>query len=144
MPPRCSNVDSADTQSSTCVFNGRSLPFTPAHQLNLSARFEQSVGDDSKVYAEVDSRFLSRRFMSQSNLFWLPSYNQFDFRVGGEFGKFTVEGFVDNAFKNTAPRSGSSTVDYGYFDLNSFNLPRAALLALAPKRTWGIRLGAKF
>ena len=144
VPPRCSNVDSADTQTGNCTFNGHTLPFTPEHQLNLSARYEQKVGDDSKVYLEADSRFLSRRFMSQSNLFWLPKYEQVDFRAGYEFGKFSIEAFVENAFGNKAPRAGSSTVDYGYFDLNSFNLPRAALVALAPKTTWGFKLKASF
>ena len=144
IPPRCSNVDAADTQSGNCNFNGRSLPFTPEHQLNLSPRFEQNVGADSKFYFEADSRFLSRRFMSASNLFWLPKYEQVDFRMGFEFQNFTIEGFIENAFNNKAPRTGTSTVDYGYFDLNSFNLPRGALVALSPKTTWGIKLGAKF
>jgi iron complex outermembrane recepter protein len=144
VPPRCSNVDSADTQSPICSFNGHTLPFTPTHQWNLSARYEESVGDDSKFYFEADSRFVTKRYMSASNLFYLPYYSQFDFRVGYEWKNFSLEGYVENAFANKAPRSGTSTVDYGYFDLNSFNLPRGALLALAPRTTWGVRLGAKF
>jgi iron complex outermembrane receptor protein len=144
VPPRCSNVDSADTQSPICDFSGRSLPFTPRHQLNLSARYEANVGGDNMAYLEADTRFVSRRFMSASNLFWLPSYNQTDLRAGVEFGNFSVEGYVDNLLKNKDPRTGSSTVDYGYFDLNSFNLPRGALLALAPRRSFGVRVGAKF
>ncbi len=144
VPPRCSHVDAADTQSGNCNFSGRDLPFTPKHQVNLSARFEQSVGDDSKFWIEADTRFLSRRFMSASNLFWLPSYNQTDVRTGFEFGNFSIEGFVENLLKNKDPRTGTSSVDYGYFDLNSFNLPRGALVALAPRRTFGVKLGAKF
>jgi iron complex outermembrane recepter protein len=144
VPPRCSNVDSADTQSAICSFNGRTLPFTPKHQASLSARFEQPVGDDNKLWFEVDSRFVSRRFMSAANLFWLPAYNQTDIRMGFKFANFSIEGYVDNALKNTDPRTGSSSVDYGYFDLNSFNLPRGALVSLAPRRTFGLKLGAKF
>jgi iron complex outermembrane recepter protein len=144
IPPRCSNVDSADTQTPNCSFNGHTAPFTPKHQLNLSARFEQPVGDDNKFWIEADTRFVSKRFMSASNLFWLPSYNQTDLRLGFEFGNFSIDGFVENLLKNKDPRTGTSTVDYGYFDLNSFNLPRGALVALAPRRTFGVRLGAKF
>ena len=144
VPPRCSNVDSADTQSPVCSFNGRQLPFTPKNQLNLSARVEQPVGENGKLWFEADSRFLSKRFMSASNLFWLPSYNQVDLRMGYEWDNFSLQAFVDNAFKNTDPRTGTSTVDYGYFDLNSFNLPRGALVTLAPRRAWGIKVGAKF
>jgi iron complex outermembrane recepter protein len=143
VPPRCSNVDSSDTQTPNCSFNGRSAPFTPEHQLNLSARFEKPVGD-AKLWIEADTRFVSRRFMSASNRFWLPAYNQTDLRAGIEFGKFSIDAYVDNVFQNNAPRSGSSTVDYGYFDLNSFNLPRGALVALAPRRAFGVRVGAKF
>ncbi len=144
IPPRCSNVDSADTQTANCSFNGHELPFTPKHQLNLSARYETEVGEDGKFYFETDSRFVTKRYMSASNLFFLPYYTQFDFRVGYEWKNFSIEGYVENAFGNNAPRSGTSTVDYGYFDLNSFNLPRGALLALAPRTTWGVKLGAKF
>jgi outer membrane receptor protein involved in Fe transport len=144
VPPRCSNVDAVDTGSGNCNFTGRDLPFTPKHQLNVSARFEQEMGDDNKAWFEVDSRWLSRRFMSASNLFWLPAYNQTDIRAGVQFSNFSIEAFVENVFNNKAPRSGSSTVDYGYFDLNSFNLPRGALVALSPKTTWGIKAGAKF
>jgi iron complex outermembrane recepter protein len=144
VPPRCSNVDSADTQSPICSFNGRTLPFTPKHQLNLSARYEANISGDTKAWIEADTRFVSRRFMSQSNLFWLPAYTQTDLRAGLRFGKFSVEGYVENLLKNKDPRTGSSTVDYGYFDLNSFNLPRGALVALAPRRSFGLKLGAKF
>ena len=144
LPPRCSNVDSADTQTPNCSFNGRRLPFTPEHQLNLSARFEQKVGDNDKAYFEADGRILSRRYMSQSNLFWLPKYEQVDLRAGYEFGQFSIEAFIENVLNNRAPRTGTSTVDYGYFDLNSFNLPRAALVALSPQRSWGIKAGVKF
>jgi outer membrane receptor protein involved in Fe transport len=144
IPPRCSNVDAADTQSGNCNFTGRSLPFTPKHQVNLSARFEQPIGEENKFWIEADTRFLSKRYMSASNLFWLPSYNHTDVRAGIEFGTFSVEAFIDNVLKNNAPRSGTSSVDYGYFDLNSFNLPRGALVSLAPRRTFGMKVGAKF
>jgi iron complex outermembrane recepter protein len=144
--PRCSNVDSADTQTPNCSFNGNTVPFTPKHQLNLSARLEQPVGaGDNLLSFEVDTRFVSRRFMAASNLFWLSAYNQTDVRAGFEFGgNYSLEAFVDNVFKNTDPRTGTSTVDYGYFDLNSFNLPRGVLVALAPRRSFGVRVGAKF
>jgi iron complex outermembrane recepter protein len=144
IPPRCSNVDAADTQSGNCNFNGHMLPFTPEHQLNLSARFEQPVGDNGKLWFEADGRILSRRFMSASNLFWLPAYEQVDLRAGYDFGQFSLEAFVENVFNNKAPRSGTSTVDYGYFDLNSFNLPRGVLASLSPRPTWGIKAGVKF
>jgi iron complex outermembrane recepter protein len=144
VPPRCSNVDSADTATPNCSFNGKTAPFTPKHQLNLSGRIEQPVSDDATLSFEVDTRFLSKRFMAASNLFWLPAYTQTDVRAGYDTGTFTIEAFVDNVFANKDPRTGTSAVDYGYFDLNSFNLPRAVLVALAPRRTFGVRVGAKF
>lgn len=143
LPPTCSNVDSAETQTANCDFEGKSLPFTPENQLNLSARFEQPIGSDMLMF-EVDTRFVSKRYMSASNQFWLPSYNQTDVRAGYRFGNINLEAFVDNIFQNDAPRTGSSTIDYGYFDLNSFNLPRAAVVALAPRRSFGVRAGIKF
>ncbi len=144
IPPRCSNVDSAETQTSNCDFEGKSLPFTPEHQINASARWEQPIGDDSLLTFEVSTRYLTKRYMSASNQFWLPAYAQTDINAGYRFGNISIEAYCDNLFDDGSPRSGSSTVDYGYFDLNSFNLPRAAIVALAPKRTVGIRAGFKF
>jgi iron complex outermembrane recepter protein len=143
IPPRCSNVDSADTLTANCSFNGKFAPYTPESQFNASARFELPIGE-SKAWVEVDGRYLTKRFLSASNLAWLPAYANVDLRLGFDVGKFKVEGYVENLFNSKAPRTGSSTVDYGYFDLNSFNLPRGMLVALAPKRSFGIKIGAKF
>ena len=107
-------------------------------------RREQPSGAGGKVWIEADYRYQSLRFMSASNRFWLPAYSQVDLRAGLDWHNVSFEGYVENLFNNGAPRSGSSTVDYGYFDLNSFNLPRAALLALAPKPRFGIKAGIKF
>jgi iron complex outermembrane recepter protein len=142
--PRCSPIDSAETQTTNCSFNGKFVPFTPKHQLNVSARFETAVSGDNKAYFEVDSRFVAKRFMSANNRFWLPSYTQTDMRAGVMFGKISVDAWVENVFKNTDPRTGSSTVNYGYLDAVNGNLPRGAIVALAPRRTFGMRVGSKF
>jgi iron complex outermembrane recepter protein len=143
VPPRCSHVDSADTQSAICSFTGKFAPYTPESQFNASARYELPMGD-GKAWIEVDGRYLTKRFLSASNLSWLPAYTNVDLRMGFDVGKFKIEGYVENLFNSKAPRTGSSTVDYGYFDLSSNNLPRGMLVALAPKRSFGIKIGAKF
>jgi iron complex outermembrane recepter protein len=144
VPPRCSNVDSAETQTPNCSFNGKAVPFTPSHQLNISARYQQEVLPDITGYVEAEMRFSSDRFMSAANLAYLPSYSQTDLRLGIQGAQWSLEAWVNNLFNNLDPRTGTSTVDYGYFDLNSFNLPRAYLVALAPKRAFGVRAGYKF
>jgi outer membrane receptor protein involved in Fe transport len=144
VPPRCSNVDSAETQTPNCSFNGKTVPLTPENQLNLSARFEQPISKSARAWIEVDTRFLSKRFLAASNLAFLPAYNQTDLRIGIDADHWRLQAWVENIFENSAPRTGSSSVDYGYFDLNSFNLPRGYLVALAPRRAFGVRAGYKF
>ncbi len=131
-------------QSAICTFNGHYLPFTPKHQLNLSARLEQGVGENGRVYVRERCAVRVEALHGAVEPVLAAGLQPDRLRAGYDFGNFSIEGFVDNAFNNKDPRSGSSTVDYGYFDLNSFNLPRGALVALAPRPTWGIRLGAKF
>lgn len=142
--PRCGPTDSAETGTPDCTFTGNKSPQTPANQLNLSARYEYPVSEELKLWAEVDGRYLSRRFLAASNLAWLPSYWQADARIGVTSDQWGVEAYVKNLFDDDTPRTGTSSVDYGYFDLNAFQLPRGYLVALAPRRTFGARVSYKF
>jgi outer membrane receptor protein involved in Fe transport len=82
--------------------------------------------------------------MSANNLAWMPSYWQADLRLGVKAQSWGLEAYVTNLFNDESPRSGTSTVDYGYFDLNSFQLPRGYLVTLAPRRRFGLQASFKY
>jgi outer membrane receptor protein involved in Fe transport len=142
--PRCGPVDSAETNTPNCNFTGKAAPLTPEHKVNLGLRYERPVGDGANAVIDVDTRYESLRYVSTSNLAWLPEYWHTDLRMAYEGEKWTAEFFVNNLFEDKSPRTGSSTVDYGYFDLNSNQLPRGYLIALPPSRTAGFRLSRVF
>jgi iron complex outermembrane recepter protein len=142
--PRCGPVDSAESATATCDFKGKKLPQTAEHQATLSARYQRSLSDGSLFFIEGDTRYSSERFLSASNLAWLPSYTQTDIRGGIDAGKWGLTAYVDNLFGDDSPRTGTSSVDYGYFDLTAQQLPRGYLIAMAPKTKFGVRFNVDF
>lgn len=142
--PRCGPIDSAETGTPNCNFTGKAAPLTPEHKINFGLRYERPVDNGANAVIDIDTRYESLRYVSPSNLAWLPEYWQTDLRLAYEGEAWTAEFFVNNLFKDESPRTGSSSVDYGYFDLNSNQLPRGYLIALPPSRTAGIRIGRTF
>jgi iron complex outermembrane recepter protein len=142
--PRCGPVDSAESATADCNFKGKKTPQTPEHQVSLSGRYQRQLSGGSTFFIEADTRYLSDRFLSASNLAWLPSYTQTDIRGGIDAGKWGITAYVDNLFGDDSPRTGTSSVDYGYFDLTAQQLPRGYLIALAPKTKFGLRFNADF
>jgi iron complex outermembrane recepter protein len=142
--PRCGPVDSAESGTANCDFKDKKTPQTPEHQVSFSGRYQRQLSDGSTFFVESDTRYLSERFLSASNLAWLPSYTQTDIRGGIDAGKWGITAYVDNLFGDDSPRTGTSSVDYGYFDLTAQQLPRGYLIALAPKTKFGVRFNADF
>jgi iron complex outermembrane recepter protein len=142
--PRCGPVDSAETNTPNCNFTGKKVPFTPEHKLTLGGRYERNLTNGAVAAMEFDTRYESLRYLSTSNLGWFPEYWQTDVRLAYEGDAWTAEFFVNNLFADDSPRTGSSSVDYGYFDLNTNQLPRGFLVALPPKQAGGFRLSRKW
>lgn len=142
--PRCGAIDSAETQTPNCNFTGKTAPQTPEHKLTFGARFEQPLSTGGLVSAEFDTRYESLRYISTSNLAWFPEYWQTDASLAYEGEKWTVAFSVQNLFNDKTPRTGTSSVDYGYFDLNSNQLPRGVLVAMPPKRSGVLKVSYKY
>jgi iron complex outermembrane recepter protein len=142
--PRCGAVDSAETNTPNCDFTGKRVPLTPEHKLTIGGRYERSLPNGAVAAMEFDTRYEDLRYALASNLAWFPEFWQTDVRLAYEGEAWTGEFFVTNLFANDSPRTGSSSVDYGYFDLNTNQLPRAYLVALAPRPTGGLRISRKW
>jgi iron complex outermembrane recepter protein len=142
--PRCGPVDSAETNTPNCNFTGKKVPFTPEHKVNLGLRYERNLSDGAVAALELDTRYESLRYLATSNLAWFPEYWQTDLRLAYEGEAWTAEFFVNNLLDDDTPRTGTSSVDYGYFDLNTNQLPRGYLVALTPKRSAGLKVTRRF
>jgi iron complex outermembrane recepter protein len=142
--PRCGAIDSAETGTPNCVFTGKRAPLTPENKLTLGARYEWTLANGAILTSEIDTRYESLRYVSTSNLAWFPEYWHSDLRFSYEHEKWTAEAFVNNLFDDDSPRTGTSSVDYGYFDLNTNQLPRGYLVALPPKRAVGFKVTRRF
>lgn len=142
--PKCGPVDSAETNTPNCNFTGKKVPFTPENKLVLGARYERNLSNGAVASIDVDTRYESSRFLSTSNTGWFPEYWQTDLRLAYEGDTWSAEFFVNNLFSDDSPRTGTSSVDYGYFDLNTNQLPRGFLVALPPKQAGGLRLSYKW
>jgi iron complex outermembrane recepter protein len=142
--PKCGPVDSAETNTPNCNFTGKRVPLTPEHKLTLGGRYERNLSNGAVAAIEVDTRYESLRYLSTSNLGWFPEYWQTDLRLAYEGDVWSAEFFVNNLFSDDSPRTGTSSVDYGYFDLNTNQLPRGFLVALPPKQTGGLRITHKW
>jgi iron complex outermembrane recepter protein len=142
--PRCGPVDSAETGTPNCNFTGKKAPLTPENKVNLGLRYERNLPGDAVAALELDTRYESLRYVSTSNLAWFPEYWQTDLRLAYESEAWTAEFYVTNLFADDTPRTGSSSVDYGYFDLNTNQLPRGYLVALPPRRAGGFKISRSF
>jgi iron complex outermembrane recepter protein len=137
-------VERIETGTATGIFTGKKTPLTPEHNFLGSARYEGRIGDDWRWYGDLSAHFVSERFISQTNLSFLPEYWEADLRVGLSNARWTVDAAIMNLFDDDTPKNAISTVDYGFFDLGSNNLPRAYLVTLAPSRSFSLRVARQF
>jgi iron complex outermembrane recepter protein len=142
--PKCGPVDSAETNTPNCNFTGKRVPFTPDHKVTLGLRYERNLSDGAVAAIEFDTRYESLRYLATSNVAWFPEYWQTDLRMAYEGEAWTAEFYVNNLLNDDTPRTGTSSVDYGYFDLNTNQLPRGYLVALTPKRSAGLKVTRRF
>ena len=139
-------VERIETGTALGVFTGKKTPLTPEHNLLVSARLEGDVGalEGWTWYGDLSARYQSKRFISQTNLAFLPAFWEADLRAGISDGDWSIDAAVNNLFDDDTPKNAISTVDYGFFDLGSNNLPRAYMVTLPAKRSVSLRISRSF
>ncbi len=139
-------VERIETGTALGVFTGKKTPLTPEHNLVLSARLEGDVSalEGWTWYGDLSGRYQSKRFISQTNLAFLPSFWEAELRAGLSNGDWSIDAAVNNLFDDDTPKNAISTVDYGFFDLGSNNLPRAYLVTLPNQRAFNLRISRSF
>jgi iron complex outermembrane receptor protein len=133
-------------ESNNGVYTGNAVPLTPKHSLNVAALLK---GDVPKVSGwtwttELTGRYQSKRFMTQNNLTWLPSYFVSDLRAGISDGSWSVDVAVTNLFNDDTPKNAIAATDLSFFDLFNNTPPRAYVVSLPEKRAGSLRISRTF
>jgi outer membrane receptor protein involved in Fe transport len=133
-------------ESANGDYTGKAVPLTPKHNFNASVLL---TGDVPKLEgwewnAELTGRYQSKRYITQSNLTWLPSYWVSDLRAGVSRGNLSVDVAVTNLFNDDTPKNAIAATDFGFFDLNNNTPPRAYVVTLPEKRAGSIKLSLTF
>ena len=96
----------------------------------------------------VNYIYQSERWTSASNVVELPSYSIWDFRFGFQSERWSVIGYVDNAFEDTKVKSTfANTYNQGISVAAppfTFILPLNQTPILPPERSYGVRMGYRF
>jgi len=127
-------------------YTGNAVPLTPKHSFNVSALL---TGDVPKLSnwtwtTELSGRYQSKRYMTQNNLTWLPSYFVSDLRAGITDGSWGIDVAVTNLFDDDTPKNAIAATDFGFFDLNNNTPPRSYVVSLPDKRAASIRISKTF
>ncbi|MEH6549244.1 MAG: TonB-dependent receptor [Pseudomonadales bacterium] len=129
----------ADAGNAEADFTGNQMPQSAEHSANLMVRYEAPISDGMSGFAEVDGRYMSKRYISAGNNAYLPDYDIWNLSMGIDAESWRVILYIENLADDDSIQSGISNTDYG-FDVNGMGgLSNAANLILPKPRTVGIR-----
>ncbi len=132
--PDCSSPGNSITTPA-----GTRLPITPRFKANGTARYQFAIGGDLKAHVQgvivhASSASSDIRPNDAAVLGRLQTYTYADFALGADFGRFTAEVFLANAFDERAEISRGVACSV---------CERVYINVVAPQ-TLGLRLGTKF
>jgi outer membrane receptor protein involved in Fe transport len=149
--------------SYTCLLDrtGNKLEDTPTHSLQISPNWTAPLSGDVNYFLEATVQYTSKRFESDDNNFFFPSYWNTDVRVGlmNEDAGWEVVGYVNNLFDDDKIKTGFASPDFnrayclggppcnipgiGQGPFN-FVLPSHVTASLPDKRQFGVRAKYNF
>jgi outer membrane receptor protein involved in Fe transport len=142
--------DSDPATKNFCDLNlsGRELEFVPKHSVIAGLSWQREVVRDIDFLFEMNYLFQDDRFTSAFNQQILPSYSQWDFRLGWTSNAWSIIGYVDNAFEDSKVKSTfANTYNQGISTAAppfTFVLPLNQTPILPPGRSFGLRMSYRF
>jgi iron complex outermembrane recepter protein len=118
---------------------GTPLPITPKFKINGTARYEFELGGETKAHFQAVGFHASSAPSDLRPAFaavfgQLRAYTYADFSAGLDFGRFSTEAFISNAFDTRAETSRGTAC----------SVCERVYVNIVTPRTIGLRLGAKF
>ena len=133
----------AEAGNACADFSGNSVAKSPKHAFNFGASYRAPFGErGNHWFVELNGLYRSKRYVSEDNLAWMPSYTTYDLQAGLEFETFSVIGYVTNLTDDDTLRSAQRNVDPGRPE--GFAPGRALIAYLPEPRVAGVRFIYRF
>ncbi len=137
----------ATIASRQCNLNlkGNTLEGAPTHSLQFNATYRRPISASMSWFGELGVQATSKRYIDDTNVAWLPSYVTSDLQLGIETKRWSVVGYVTNAFDDDTPKSAFFNVDLAGTAFRLAPAPATLVLpqllqpTLPDKRQFGIR-----
>ncbi|MDX2222375.1 MAG: TonB-dependent receptor, partial [Rhodospirillaceae bacterium] len=128
-------------------YSGRRLVLSPKHSGNIGLAWDHEFSGDTRYFAEIDGRYMSKRFFQFDNQTTLSSYHVVDARGGFRGENWSITGYVNNLLQNKE----ITAVGIASPNFNISLLPPAApgflnsfLTNMPDKRQFGVRLAYSY
>ncbi|MEE4639691.1 MAG: TonB-dependent receptor [Wenzhouxiangella sp.] len=133
----------AEAGNACADYSGNKVAKNPKHAVNFGALYRAPLGDrGNSWFVELNGLYRSKRYVSEANLAWTPSYTNFDLRAGVDLGRFSLIAFIDNLTDEDSIRSAQRNVDPG--NPEGFAPGRALIAYLPEPRVAGVRVIYRF
>jgi outer membrane receptor protein involved in Fe transport len=130
--------------------SGNQLEYAPEHAAVVGFTLQKSLSNDITGFFEGNAQYQDERYMDRFNVQKLDSFTTVDFRLGLRTAKWDLIAYVDNAFENTAIKTGTPAVYTGtsqaFFFPGPFTfvIPPSTLAVLPDLRQFGVRASFRF
>ena len=133
----------AEAGNACADFSGNRVPKNPKHALNAGVLYRGALGErGDSWFVELNGMYRSKRFLSEANRAWMPSYTLYDLQAGVDFENFSVIGFISNLTDDDTIRTAQRNVDPGRPE--GFAPGRAVIAYLPEPRVAGVRFIYRF
>jgi iron complex outermembrane recepter protein len=160
------SVGTATNRAVTCSQDrtGNVLEDTPKHSLQFAPSWNAPISDDLSYFLETNVQYTSKRFDTEDDNFFFPSYWNVDLRAGliAEEAGWEITGYITNLFDDDKIKTGFASPDFnrsyclGGAPCNippipplgagpfNFVLPNHFTASLPDKRQFGVRAKYSF
>jgi len=144
------SADTFDLMGDRNAVKGNMFSRYPKNSGSLSANYSKETAADREVFARIDAIYTGKMYASNAMLAHTGSGTKFNLRGGLETDSYRIEMYVTNLFDDSQPKGLQQLYDLsgitgGFGDgVTQAAGPRIVSIALADKRTVGIRASYKF
>lgn len=128
--------------STVCITNtdGKMLDFSNKHTFTGALNYTKAITSDWDFTGEIDFQARSQRFIDPANSYPLPSYINFDAKVGVQNATYSLMFYVNNVFNNLRPRTAQTAGD----NFAPVQPTTGLFVYAANPRQFGVKAGLKF
>ncbi len=124
-------------------FTGKTPPLTPENAATATLRYDWNFARSMFGYVELLGKYQDKRYISEGNRSYLPSYTLLDIYAGLGNDRWALTLWVQNATDEDKIQSAIANIDFTVLP-DGRSLPQASNVFLPQPRTFGARLQVNF